>query len=464
MGALGRPARQIAPLSLGVIKFGGIFFCAGFLASCSGSKPPSTISSPPESFTELKQQVASIRNLPFKRDVSLANPSPSADGPSSNEDYAAQSIAHLSRVYKRLGLLPESTDFAKALAQYAKLQRLSFYEARQQAVVIAPDSAKLARAVNGQPSDRMEQVPAVLALTQALQEQYFQWQEKLTLISLEDRKLAFRAVAAGDSLLVASAYLGEARPTKPRGPTPVTTRWVTVLEKMSADLPELLRQKLIFPYREGDQFVQWAHSIKSWAGVDALYADPPLSSSQVLHAEKYYVKRENPVRIIPWGLTRQMKEPAVVDQTLGEHLIQLLLASSVPRKQAAEIAAGSTGDQLTAYPHGEDILTAWITGWQDEKQAQVFYRAYQTLLERRHRVRFLVWAGRNDSLQAVPTGGPSMLLQTRGPFVLLLDGLALPQALPLADEIWKNLDAETESIVIPFESAQRAAQLSRTSR
>jgi hypothetical protein len=468
VGAFGRPAPpQMASVGLGIVKLGRLVL-AGLLASCSGSNLPATIAAPPESFVELKQKIALIRDLPFKREVSLANASPNpaataVDRPSV-EEYAEPSLSHLSRVYKRLGLLPGSTDFARALADYSRLQRLFYYDLRKQVVVIAADSTKLAPAVGGETNGRTAQIPAVLSLTQALQEQYFQWQEKLTLIPLEDRKLAFRAVAAGDSSLVASAYVGEPRPTKTRDRALIIERWATVLEKMSAELPELLRQKLIFPYREGRQFVQWAHAVKGWEGVNRLYTDPPLSTSQVIHAEKYYSKRENPVRIIPWGLTRQMKEPAVVDQTLGEHLIQVLLASGIPRQQAAEIAAGSTGDQLTAYPHGEDLLTAWITGWKNETAARVFSRAYRTLLERHHRLRFVASPGRDDSWQAGPSGGPSMLLQTRGPFVLLLDGLTAAQALTVADEIWTNLDAETESIVIPFESAKRAAQLSWTSR
>lgn len=467
MGAFGRPAPQIASVCLGIIKFARLVL-VGVLASCSGSSPPSTIVSPPESFAELKQRIALIRDLPFKREVSLVNASPnptasSADRPSI-EEYAAQSPLHLSRVYKRLGLLPESTDFARALADYSRLQRLFYYDLGKQAVVIAPDATKVARAVGGQTNGRMAQIPAVLSLTQALQEQYFHWQEKLNLISLEDRKLAFRAVAAGDSWLVAWAYLGEAWPTKTRDRARVMDRWALVLEKMSAHLPDLLRQKLIFPYREGSQFVQWAHAAKGWEGVNRLYADPPLSTSQIIHPESYYTKRENPVRIIPRGLTRQIKAAAVVDQTLGEHLVQVLLTSSVPRQQAAEIAAGFTGDQLTAYPHGEDLVTAWITGWKNEKEAQVFYRAYRALLEGHHRLRFVDSAGRGNRLQAGRSGGPSMLLQTTGTFVLLLDGLAAARALPLADEIWTNLDAETESIVIPFESAKRGAQLSWTSR
>ena len=121
------------------------------------------------------------------------------------------------------------------------------------------------------------------------------------------------------------------------------------LGKMGSHLPQLLQQKLAFPYREGSQFTQWAHAAKGWAGVNAVFADPPFSTSQILHPEKYYVKREDPLAIRASGLARQMKESAVVDQTLGEYLVQLLLTSNLSRQEASQIAAAWTGDQLSAY-------------------------------------------------------------------------------------------------------------------
>ena len=48
-----------------------------------------------------------------------------------------------------------------------------------------------------------------------------------------------------------------------------------------------------------------------------------------------------------------MKESAVVDQTLGEYLVQLLLTLNLSRQEASQIAAAWTGDQLSAYLEGE---------------------------------------------------------------------------------------------------------------
>ena len=115
-----------------------------------------------------------------------------------------------------------------------------------------------------------------------------------------------------------------------------------------------------------------------------------------------------------------MKESAVVDQTLGEYLVQLLLTLNLSRQEASQIAAAWTGDQLSAYLEGENLLTAWITAWKKDEDARAFYRAYQNLLQRLHRLRFAASPGRTDSVQAELPGDRLILLQIEGPFVLLL--------------------------------------------
>jgi hypothetical protein len=440
----------------------GILALAGLLASCSSSSPSPKISPPPESFSELKQRIALIRELPFKREVSLANESPKATSEGIlSDEYGTQSLIHISHAYKRLGLLPESTDFAAALADYVRLERTFYYEARKELIVISPDATQLVQAMREEPGRNLEQLPVVLALSRALEEQHFQWQGKLNGIVLEDRKLAFRALAVGDTVLVGIAYLQTSQTTTTQSDSVrILARWATALEKMSSHLPQLLQQKLVFPYRDGSQFVQWAHAAKGWAGVNALFADPPFSTSQILHPEKYYVKRENPLHLRPSGLARQVKDSAVVDQTLGEYLVQLLLTLNLSRQEASQIAAAWTGDQLSVYLEGDNLLTAWITAWKKDEDARAFYRAYQNLLQRLHRLRFAASPGRTDSVQAELPGDRLILLQIEGPFVLLLDGTTPTRSMHLADEVWKNLDAKTESTVIPFDSAKGPPQLS----
>ena len=348
---------------------------AGWIGGCSGSTTPAAIPLAPESFNELKQKIAALRELPFKRDVSLLNEPPGTAAASLEkffgEHYGNQSIADISRTYKRLGLLPESTDFAKAFADYSRLERSFYYEVSKATIVMTPASAQLAQRMSGAPN---QLIATVLALARALQDQNFQWQERLNRVSLEDRKLAFGALAAGDASLVGVNYLRVFQQTTALPGSDLSMAgWAAALEKMGSHLPELLRQKLVFPYREGSQFVRWAHAAKGWTGVNGLFADPPLSTAQILHPEKYYLKRQNPQRISFPGLAQQMKERAVVDQTLGEYLVQLLLLSRLSRQEASQIAASWTGDQLSAYQDGEHTLTVWITAWQSDQDAQSFF-------------------------------------------------------------------------------------------
>jgi hypothetical protein len=103
-------------------------------------------------------------------------------------------------------------------------------------------------------------------------------------------------------------------------------------------------------------------------------------------------------------------------------------------------------------------LTAWISAWKNEDDARLFYRAYRTVLERRHRLRFAAPTGPNDTLLGEPAGNASVLLQLKGQFVLLLDGPGPARSRQLADDIWQSLDAASESTTIPFDSARALFQ------
>ena len=439
-------------------KFSILILSTLFGCSWPGSQAfgPATAQSLPE----IARATEHIRGLAFKRPVKLSD----SLGVSSTSD-TAQSSAQLWRVYQRIGLVAESADFAQAYSRFLNLEQAAFYDPRREAISVSPEAVKIGQALGGTPAQDGKAVAAVIALTRALQEQHFRWQQRVDGTTLADRKLAFKAVADGDAATVALHFLN---------PNPATLVWadqvqalsrLTVeLDRAGSSLPAMLREQLVFPYRDGAQFVQWAYAAKGWAGVNALFADPPLSSAQILHPERYYVRRAAALQIIPFGLFRQMKESAVTEETLGEFLIQVLLASSHARKEAALIASSWTGDYLSAYPDGENLITAWLSVWSGEGDAQRFYRAFQTVLERRHRLRFEASARPQDGVKAALRSGRSMILQVRGPVVLLLDGMTAPRAFETSEAIWKELEIRTESPAFPFETAMGPAHSSLTSR
>jgi hypothetical protein len=434
------------------------------LSGCLSFERTTAPPAPVISFTELKNSVVQIRGLTLKHDIRLDTANFEGGSAASNhavaEAYGPSTVTHVARAYKRIGLLSENTDFTSALADYRRLDRVATYEAQSASVGIAPEASTLRRAFSESNPRIAGEVPAVFAVMQALQEQHFHWHERIKSIGLEDRKLTFLALATGDATMVAlTRASGNPAAGSLTSGSETLERLVAAVEKSAANLPELLRWKLVFPYRQGTQFVSWAHATRGWNGVNALFSNPPLSTSQILHPEKYYVHEENPLRIFPWGLTRRMKEKPVLEQTVGEYLVRLLLSTAHSRAEAVQIASGWQGDLLSAFQAGDGLATAWISAWRTDKHAHEFLRAYAGVLERLHRVRFEAPAARNGTLQAAFSDGRSLLLQVKGPMVFLLDGMPLPQALETAQETWKDLETEKESTVIPFDLGRRTFQL-----
>ena len=398
--------------------------------------------------------------LAFKRPVTL-----SAQPANATANNLTQTTPQLAQVYQRLGFVANSVDWDHASAEFSKLERAASYDAGREAIFIAPEAVQIGRALAGGEASDSHAVAAVIAFTHALQEQHFRWQQRAKEISTEDSRLAFRAVAGGDAITVALHFLS------PKHAAPAWADQVQAIGRLTAELaraasslPPMLREKLVFPYRDGVQFVQWAYAAKGWAGVNALFADPPVSSAQILHPEQYYLRQRAPVQIIPFGLFRQAKNNPVVEQTFGEFLIQTLLASNHSPKDAALIASGWAGDYLAAYPDGRNLIIAWLSAWTDDAAAQRFSRALQTVLERRHRFRFVTASGEQDGLKAQWGAGRTSLLQVRGAVVLLLDGASATGGLEASAAIWRDLEIRSAPATLPFETAKRPLQRSFRSR
>ena len=112
---------NLAPLAR---IFGAISFFA-FLGGCFSSTPTPSTPAPVISFTDLKNRVGQIRGLSLKRNITIEATTSNGDAGASDKTLTEMDgptvVTQLARAYKRIGLLPENTDFAKALADYRRL-------------------------------------------------------------------------------------------------------------------------------------------------------------------------------------------------------------------------------------------------------------------------------------------------------------------------------------------------------
>jgi hypothetical protein len=152
--------------------------------------------------------------------------------------------------------------------------------------------------------------------------------------------------------------------------------------KEMAAAPPWLRETMEFGYLEGYLFCL---SVRRKGGQElldrAFTQDPPRSSEQILHPEKWHTQRDDPI-VLPWpDLTRELPGARkLTGGQLGELGIWILLRESTRDPVASgTAAAGWGGDRFAVYEKDGRRLLAWITEWDSETDAGEFLVAARRL-------------------------------------------------------------------------------------
>lgn len=147
-----------------------------------------------------------------------------------------------------------------------------------------------------------------------------------------------------------------------------------------ARAPAYVRTMLTFPYAAGLGFVHAFRQRHAWAELSSLYRDPPRSSSQILHPERYFERRLDPVPIPMAELGASL--PAGSTLLLEDELGEIGLAEVLRQAPGGQTdAAGWRGDRyvLWSVPSTGALLVA-VTVWDTEELAISFARAYADAL------------------------------------------------------------------------------------
>jgi hypothetical protein len=144
--------------------------------------------------------------------------------------------------------------------------------------------------------------------------------------------------------------------------------------------PRYLRQMLVFPYVQGQQFCAAVYARGGFPALSTVYADPPSSTAQILHPEKYLnLPRENPIPVI-FGNTAVQGEKPLADNVLGEMGCRILFAQT-DAETADQIATGWRGDRYLVYNDGKDIV--WKSYWSSPEAAKAAADAIEAMCSRR---------------------------------------------------------------------------------
>jgi hypothetical protein len=190
-------------------------------------------------------------------------------------------------------------------------------------------------------------------LRHALQDQYTNVHDALpaSVSDFDDRRLAFLSLLEGDATLVMERFLLRRLP----GSEDKDLSGLSMPTPAVPGAPPVLADQLVLPYILGRDFARAVQQRGGWDALKAAWSQPPESTEQVIHPEKYFA-RETPQRV---EISYQPAGGTVVcEGVLGEVLVRTLLGGD-----ADAAAAGWGGDRFRLWDVGGRSLLVWRSTW-----------------------------------------------------------------------------------------------------
>ncbi|MCP4216697.1 MAG: hypothetical protein GY765_18745 [bacterium] len=146
--------------------------------------------------------------------------------------------------------------------------------------------------------------------------------------------------------------------------------------------PDILKHHFTMPYFYGIRFVNAIFKKKKWKGVNRILSDPPESSEQILHPQKY-LKRESPVEV---EIEYKPEDHSLYySGVIGEYLLNILLK---PDNDYVDYAKGWGGDTFHIHANGSSYFLVWKSVWDENLFCSNFYSDFKRFIEKTYKLNF----------------------------------------------------------------------------
>lgn len=327
---------------------------------------------PDDAYDRINREMEQIRQLDLLQPINLTTKTrgelQSETSRDLETDYPALDRQNDQRVLVAFGLLDPNQDIGEIYVELLGEQIAGYYDPESDEMVVVADDAE------GDEISASSEVTYAHEVVHALQDQHFDLESfgDQRLDGSDDESLAITALIEGDATAAQIEYLignpgliddlsGELAGDESAG---------DALD----NAPPIVRATLLFPYDEGQAFIDEVMADGGWDAVDAAYTSPPGSTEQILHPEKY-LAGEAPVEVaVPDVVAGLGEEWSAFDtNTMGEFQISVLLnEGDVSSRQADQAAAGWGGDRYMVVGTTDKDVIVWNSEWDTEKDAAEF--------------------------------------------------------------------------------------------
>jgi hypothetical protein len=341
-------------------------------ARTPSTRAPAATPAGPE-VREVQRAVAELRDLDFERRVPVTVESPDELARRLVKVLAAETdedrLRRQGRAMELLGQLPAGTDLPRLLSRVQAESVLGFYVPGRK----PPKGELYVRSSSG--LDPYARIILSHELTHAVTDQHFDLTRADRLAAAtarEDELAAYSALVEGDASLTMERYLTERLTPSEQADAALAAASDRSPRRDAA--PAVIRESMLFPYQEGLRFVRTLYQRGGWAAVDRAYRDPPTSTEQLLHPERYLTNRDQPQAVTVPDLSGRLGGGwrSGVEVSFGELDARLLLQGELAVAAAEAAAEGWDGGRLRTFQRGGRTAMALRTVWDSSAEASQF--------------------------------------------------------------------------------------------
>lgn len=362
--------------------------------------------------------------------------------------------------WKALGLIPADFDLKAAYVKLLTEEVAAFYDPKTKTMHLIREPEKKPAAEpkkDDKPKGLLDLIMGreekfdkdgarmVIAheLTHALGDQHYDLDAMMTAAQHDDdAALALSALLEGDATLAMMAvaqgdWNGSQIVEMPAQGLSRLVRWFGPFLPMmggttARNSPPVMYESLLFPYVNGLVFVAHLTNAGGWPSLDAAYRNPPLSTEQILHPEKY----AGPAADAPQAIDLGVVEPPDDFEDLGRNVIgELTMRIMLARAGGPRAAAGWDGDTLGVFrskSNADKIGLIWMTTWDSAQDAEEFADALSRYWRSEDKPAVVAQEGAAPRIWTIDGG----MLQSRGADVLVVRGFPPDIAGKLAGKVW----------------------------
>ncbi len=283
------------------------------------------------------------------------------------EEYTDEDARKDALVLSSFDFLERDFDLAGLARDLYAEQIAGFYDPETGEFVVVSEDETL---------DAAEQLTHAHEFVHALQDQYFDLDFLRNDNLNGDAAAALTALAEGEATQVETEYLLSSNLN-------LGDLLLLSLEALDSPVlnnaPPVIANQLMFPYTAGQQFAQTLVDQGGYAALNDAWANPPQSTEQILHPERY-LAGDTPqiVTLPPLTDTLGTGWTLLDEDVLGEFMLREYLGQQLNKNQVDTAATGWGGDRYATYYNEADdaLVTILRLSWDTTQDSAEFAALY----------------------------------------------------------------------------------------